>query len=168
MASDVKERIQNIIEAQCEKDAKPKLVSKKKQFPERKVQHEIHKWAKVRGWSLDVVDASSAWNSATESYSKTFVQSGFPDSVGCMPTGRAVYIEFKAPGKRNNLKPHQREFLVNKINLNAFACCSDSVDHLSKLYASWLHLGKEFGPQNSKQLLLDDLPIKKENSLEWD
>jgi hypothetical protein len=60
---------------------------------------------------------------------------GFADCVGVHgPTGIAVFIEFKAPGRTSTLRPAQKHFLREKIKFNGFACVVDSVERLDMIF----------------------------------
>jgi hypothetical protein len=144
------------------------LTPRKYSHPELKTQAEIIKWCRAQGISIDIVDAASAWERGSESYSRTHVRSGFSDAVGVMANGRAIYIEFKAPGKRCTLKEHQREFLIEKINNNAFACCTDSIDHIKNLLFKWKENIRLRYNENARKILIDDLHQKKEKELIFD
>jgi hypothetical protein len=90
---------------------------------------------------------------------------GFADCVGVTPYfGVAAYIELKAPGRRSTLKPHQRDFLLGKISMGAFAVCIDSVELLSETYNEWLALRTEKYFDGAKQYLIGRLPKIKENT----
>lgn len=77
---------------------------------------------------------------------------GFPDMCGNTPDGHSVWIEVKAPGRRNTIRPDQREFLLGKIATNCFAICCDSTQYFDRVSAEWRTSG------NRKALLLKELP----------
>lgn len=96
------------------------------------VQKPCKAWFRRSGWSMFIIDAKAEWNAAAGTFiSSSQVEPGFSDSVGCTPDGTAAFVEFKAPGKRATLKPHQRAFLEDKIRKGCFAICVDSVEGLA-------------------------------------
>jgi len=98
--------------------------------PEKVLEKEIMAYLISIGASVDVVEAS---NYGTDFWKRPAIRAGFSDIVGNLQGGRALYLELKAPGRRNTLKDHQREFLIEKIKSGAFAACVDSVKLLSEL-----------------------------------
>jgi len=171
MIDDYKLRIKKAVEKFNEnllKESQSLTETKKYDCPERKTQHEILKFARSLGWSLDVVDAKNVWDYKTESYSRHVVASGFSDLCGCNDFGHAIYIEVKAPKKRSTLRDHQREFLLTKINKNCFAVCSDGVEHLNKVYLTWLELFKNSEFEKARSFLIADLPCKKDKPFLFD
>lgn len=154
------------------KKNKPKTKRRKNKSPEKTVVKELLKWLKDNGFSADVIEASSYDRVNKIRVHDTKVVAGFTDIVATDMYGFACYIEAKAPKRRSQLKEHQREFIINKINNNAFACVTDSIEHLSHLYNQWILLKlkkteyavlKPLTPaqvtgQSPKKLLLLDLP----------
>ena len=89
------------------------------------------------GFSCDVVESKAVYSAQAGRYLNSQAVAGFPDIVGCDALGRALFIEVKASGKRSTLKEHQRRFLIEKIDKNAFAVCVDGPDLLLKFYREW-------------------------------
>lgn len=107
-------------------------------------------WLKDNDFSCHVIEAKATYNPKAGAYVSAPVIAGMPDVIGCTPDGSACFIELKAPGRLNTLKPHQRAFLLKKLEYGCFAVVVDSVELLSKLYSEWLqgadmfrHLPKE-------------------------
>lgn len=166
---DVKQRIRNAVESFSRKQIDAgKTSCKTYSHPEREVQAEIIKWCRAQKISIDIVSAQNVWDHKTEGYTQQVVRSGFSDAVGVMENGRAIFLEFKAPGKRNTLKEHQREFLIEKIEHNAFACCTDSVEHLKNLLFKWKENIRLRYYENARKILIDDLHKKKEKPFSFD
>lgn len=174
MDDDLKKLLQSPLGKYSKKMAeKPKKKTRRKnKAPEKQVVKQICAWLKSSGFSYDIVEASSFDRTRKVMVHDTKVTAGFSDIVACDPYGFACYIEAKAPGKRSTLRDHQRQFLMNKIENNAFACVTDSVEHLNNLYFTWilnklkkteLCVLKPLTPAQvhrscPKSLLLDDLP----------
>lgn len=106
------------------------------------------------GFSIDVVESKSVFSVAAGRYLRGQAISGFPDIVGCDRHGILVAIECKAPKKRRTLKEHQKEFLRQKIEMNAFAACIDDIETLDKLYLAWLNYRKSNQKTQAQALLL--------------
>jgi len=154
---------------------KPKSPSKKRESPEKKVVAGLCKWLKDYGFSYDIIEASTYDRNNSEGHT-TKVSAGFSDIVAVDRWGFGVFIEAKAPGRRKSgLKEHQYNFLRMKIMNNAFACCTDSAEHLHDLYHKWIVLKLKVrelqvlkpismfqaGQKSPVQLLLADLPVPK-------
>ena len=90
-------------------------------------------------------------------------------SLGCTPDGFCAAVEFKAPGKRGTLKPHQREFLIEKIKRGAFAVCVDSVECLEFIWTQFDRL-RRHDVESAKQLLFNNLPKQNQRGMDdaWD
>ena len=114
----------------------------------------VKKWADECGWSVDIVESRAVYSHDAGRYLDGQTVEGFPDIVGCDITGHALYIECKAPGNWRGLKPHQREFLIKKIERGAFAACVDSVKRLAETYGAWACLPVA----QRKEYLLGALP----------
>jgi hypothetical protein len=101
--------------------------------PEAEVEKLIVKIAPSLGLSLDVIDSKASWNVAAKRFMKSrAAPEGFPDLVGCDLSGRAVFIELKAPGVKS-IRPMQRAFLRKKIDCRAIAGVVRSVQELDNL-----------------------------------
>ena len=111
-------------------------------------------WLERHGFSCHVIESKAVFSKAAGRYLHGQTVSGMPDIVGCAPTGVAVFIEAKAPGKIRSLSDAQREFLLTKIEHRAFAVCVDSAERLDELFAQWTQLQ----PSLAKQYLIGELP----------
>jgi len=109
----------------------PKKVTKKKAQPEKAVQKAIQQAFRVRyNIGLVHVDAGAASMRHGQGVGQgghSATPAGFPDLVGVFPpSGRAVYIEVKAPGnKPTELQTRMLQLLRDK---GAIAMWADSVD----------------------------------------
>ncbi len=120
-------------------------------------------WLESNGWCVDIVESKAVYNFAAGRYDHGQAEAGFSDIVGVTPYfGVAAFIELKAPGKLRTLKPHQRDFLVKKINADAFAVCVDSVELLDDLYVGWKHCRETKAFEGAKIYLKMNLPEVKE------
>lgn len=111
-------------------------------------------WGREHGFSLHQVESKAVFSKAIGRYKRGMTTKGFPDIVGCTPDGIAVFIEGKAPGSLSDLKPHQRDFLLDKILKGCFAVCVDSPQRLALLYDRWKLCPSAMG----KSFLLRALP----------
>lgn len=113
------------------------------------------------GWSVDVMESKSFWNSKAQAWTQHGLKEGTPDVVGCSNEGIAVFIELKAPGRLSTLRESQRHFLEKKIMANSFAVVVDSIDRLSSLYNQWMVMRKELRLIDMRNFLLSYLPKNK-------
>lgn len=112
------------------------------------------KWMQDQGFMIHVVESAAVYSFRAGRYLRGMTTTGMPDMVGALPTGTALFVEAKAPGKRATLRPAQRDFLEKAIGTNAFAVCVDSLDMLTEVYHQWLTVA----PDQRPKLLLDHLP----------
>lgn len=139
--------------------------------PEKIVVIELKKFFKSQpDWfDVHVIEAKANFNEKAGRYMNGAVAPGYPDMSGSDKFGYALFIEVKAPGKRATLRPEQYLFLKRKIEMNAFACCVDSVAMFKDLYKNWLELelpqrqqyllSQIKLPKKLKQILEDDSPL---------
>lgn len=121
-------------------------------------------WLKDTGFSMNRVEARAVFDPHAGRYLRGQTDAGFADAVGVCPCGTAAMVEFKAPGKRSSLKPHQRAWLVSKINHGAFAVCVDSVRCLADVWTGF-KMEKLKGANLAKQYLIAHLPPEKPDPL---
>lgn len=150
MSEEHKKRVRAAMERHHQK-LLPKPARAPSTNPERAFAHQLLKHMRANGFSMDIVD-SSTFNKQAGYHTQSVHTVGFSDLVGCCLEGRAIYIEVKAPGKRNTLRPAQRVFLTAKINSNAFAIVCDSLQSFDVQWASFLL------SVDRKRYLLDQLP----------
>lgn len=115
------------------------------------------KWFKAEGFSMSIVESRAVYCFESGRYLSGQAESGFCDAVGCTPDGLGAFVEFKAPGQRSNLKEHQRQFLLEKINKGAFAVCVDSVECLENIWGQF-QAARRHSRQMGINLLLRHLP----------
>lgn len=138
--------------------------NEKRQSPEKEVEKEVIEWCRKRGFDVSVVESKAVFSRSAQRYLRGQTEAGFSDIAGCDDCGRAVFIELKARGKKNTIRPAQVEFLLRKIRLGAFGVCVDSVDCLNDFYINWSILKKE-SEEKAKNYLLSVLP--KSNQKEY-
>jgi hypothetical protein len=116
------------------------------------------KWFDLHKFSMSIVESKAVFNAEAGRYVDGQAESGFPDAVGCTPTGIGAFVEFKAPGKRASIRPGQYMFLMEKISKGCFAVCTDSVDYLAKAWGQFLHL-RAMDPILAINFLRRELPV---------
>lgn len=121
------------------------------------------KWLKENGFSMNVVEARAVYHPESGKYLRGQTDAGFADAVGCTPDGLAAAVEFKAPGALKRLKPHQRQWIAEKILKGAFACTVDSVALLSEIWFQFKNL-RAIDPALAKDFLLARLPPEPKGS----
>lgn len=142
---------------------KTKRATKNKK-PEARVESAILKALKSHGFCVQKVESKATYSASKGAYFNQSAKSGTSDIVGCAPNGLGVFIEVKAPGKLKTLKPHQAIYLMERARTGAFACCSDSVDHVLELFDKWLALRKS-SVKDAYRFLLEQVPIKLDHEL---
>lgn len=131
-----KKRVQTAIE-NFSKKAYSKPRSKKNERPEAVVVLDVLNFFQTHGCSVERVESKAVFSRSAGRYLRGQTTPGFSDIAGVMPNGRALYIECKAPGRINTLRPEQLLFLIQKAKLNAFVAVVDSVHRLQSLIDSW-------------------------------
>ena len=131
---------------------------RKNKTPEKDVQHDCVRWLMMNNFTGHIYEAKGGYNNT---YGIIAVIRGHSDWAGCDEMGRAVYVEFKAKGKLSTLREHQRNFLIDKIESNAFAVCVDSMDILSRIYSVWNGLVSDRHFERARKFLMDSLPKQK-------
>ena len=109
----------------------PKKLVRKKASPEKDVQKAIQQAFRLR-YNIGLVHIDSGGAGFRSGQGKgqggfSATPAGFPDLVGVFPpSGRAVYVEVKAPGnKPTELQTRMLDLLRSK---GAIAFCADSAD----------------------------------------
>lgn len=143
-----------------EKQAKEVSRRKKRNFkPEKQVEQACVKFMTAQGWDVGIYEAKAVYNPHAGRYLRGVMRAGTVDCQGVMPDGTFVAVEFKAPGRLKTFNSprndRQREYLINKINHNAFGCVVDSAHLLEQIYKAWAN---EKDLSNRKWLLMDFLP----------
>ena len=170
---DYKSRVQKAIETYHDKQLKKDGAGldykppRKNQKPEEEVVKACLQWMRSAGFDVGLVEAKSVYSPELERYLRSQVKAGTSDCFGNNGFGHAVFVEFKAKSKRSTLAPHQRDFLIRKINTFCFAVCVDSEHLLKEFYENWI-LYRKSSAQKARDYLLECLPKQKnqeDNSL---
>lgn len=149
-------------EKQLEKD-KPKRLKTHNAKPEKAVEKACLELMRSWGWSVNIFESKATWNPKAGAWLQQGMKAGTCDCMGSTDDGVAVAIEFKSPGRLSTFNSEkrylQRQFIVDKINANNFACVVDSSDRLALIYSRWKMLRLE--SQNSaRSYLISMLPAK--------
>lgn len=118
------------------------------------------KWFEQKGWRMHIVESKAVFSQDSQRYVTGQLEAGFSDSVGAAPNGLAAFVEFKAPGKRSTLAEHQRDFLIDKIEIGCFGVCVDSVECLEAAWILFCQRRKAGGVKAGIQFLMEHLPKK--------
>lgn len=141
-------------------NSSPQAPRRKNEKPEKDVEKDCVKWMRDNGWSVNIFEAKATYSPEAGRYIQQGMKAGTCDCIGNTDLGVAVAIEFKALGKLSTFNREdnfrQRNFIVTKINSNAFACVVDSVDRLSSIYLRWMELKSDAGA--ARNYLLSMLP----------
>jgi hypothetical protein len=172
MSDDFKKRIQSIIETQHAKDWKKiqrLQAGTKNDDPEKRVGAECLAWMRSNNWDVDIFEAK-ATRTAGGGFHASSMPAGVSDCMGISPIGEALYVEFKAPGKRSTFNTSkgskQRSFLLKKINHYAFGCVVDSKQLLEKTYKEYTEIKNLKGRCAAKFYLLHALPKRRKAAVE--
>jgi len=147
-----KDRIRKAIDSYSQREGPKVITNRKNEKPEAEFLLLLKKYLHGLGWDMTVIEAKANYSESSGRYTHGAVASGYPDMSGNMPSGLAAYIEVKAPGKRNTIRPAQREFLIGKIGTNCFAIVCDSVKYFEQVHGEWLVAS------DKKSYLLSQLP----------
>jgi hypothetical protein len=127
--------------------------------PEKKVEQQVLAWYFQNHWSMSVFDSEMIRGPKNKMVRNPGIPTGCPDTLGCTDQGLAAFVELKKHGFRHICRLSQRQFLERKIQSNAFGIVTDSTEHLSKTYSSWLSLRSE-SLQKAREFLISELPRK--------
>lgn len=155
----VKTAIDNYIIKQDKKTSGPKRRNEK---PEKLVEHACLEWMRNKGWSVQIIESKSTFDPKRQRYISQTTKAGTCDCFGVTDDGYAVFVEFKAQGKRNTFALdknfRQAEYLTSKIRTGAFACVVDSPQLLEETYTNWVNLKSLEGLKPAIEFLLNQLP----------
>ncbi len=158
---DYKHRVKAAIEKYHLRQEKPQQSTKRKNDkPEVEVQKLCLEWMRSCGFDVNVIESKAVFNPSLGRYLNSQASPGMSDCIGNDKDGIAVYVEFKAPGRRSTLRENQLDFLKRKINLKCFSVVVSSHIELQEFYQKWLSLRAQ-DSNLAQQYLLDILPKKK-------
>lgn len=127
--------------------------------PEKTVEKECLTWMRSQGWNVQIFESKATQINGV--WRNQAMKAGNADCQGTIPGGIACYVEFKAPGRlttfNNPKNQRQIDFILAKIDMGAFACVTDSVQHLQSIYNIWKEK-RAVDPTMAKIYLLDALP----------
>jgi hypothetical protein len=122
--------------------------------PEKIVEQKVLSLCLELGLDVDVIDSKATYSQKAKKYLKSrSAPAGISDLIGNNENGLAVWIELKALGKLNTIRPNQRAFLIRKIEKGCFACVVDSPELLSNIYLKFLSLPIIERPNYLKSIL---------------
>lgn len=147
--------------AEQERSHKPKRKNEKPEFELRKI---VLPWLRRNGFSINIIEAKATWSPEAGRYTSGQTAPGVADLFGCTPCGLGCFIELKAPGRRSTLRPGQRAFLTEKIQLGCFGVVIDSVECLEIVWNEFSHR-RRIEPHLAKVLLLKHLPPESKDSM---
>lgn len=157
-------RRQNIINAmeKFERKNEPKVYDKKpaNKKPEKITEKDCMAWMFSNGFNMNVVESKSTYSPTLQRFILSVIKAGVSDSFGNDKWGNAVFVEFKAKHCRAQLRPKQREFLVNKIETNCFALVTDNVFYLEACYRKWFTI-REHSFHSARVFLSEQLPKRR-------
>ncbi len=129
--------------------------------PEKEVERACLAWMRAQGWQVQIYAASSTYSPSAGRWIGQAMKAGTVDCQGLLPDGTFVAVEFKAPGrlKTFNLEKNtrQREYLIQKIKMNAFGCVVDSARRLQMIFDGYKEL-METSKDQAQMFLLRELP----------
>lgn len=157
MDDETRSRIKKSVEKYITKND-PNRVKRKNSSPERDLQKRVIKHLNSIGWSVDCVDSKATFSQSQGRYISQSHAPGLADIIGNDSDGHSVYIEMKAPGRRNTLREAQREFLLKKIASNSFALVADSLEFILINHQVWRQACL---PDQRKDFLTNLLPLEK-------
>jgi hypothetical protein len=142
-----------------QREMSPKERKKRNAKPEKEVETACLTWMRALGWAVEIYESKATFDPRTGHYRQQSMKAGTCDCMGLMPNGTTVAIEFKAPGRLKTFlkesNQRQIDFILTRIEMNAFACVVDSVDRLKAIYEVWTSLKDR---TEAKQYLFDMLP----------
>ena len=156
------DRVREAMENHHAKLANKKQRLTKNKKPEKEVERYCMAWMSDQGWDVQVLEAKATYNPRAGRYLRNqSVAVGTVDCVGTLTNGIFVAIEFKSPGRLSTFAHDrnfaQRDYLLNKIHSGAFACVTDSVARLEKVFAAYQE-ALLVSPDKAKNILLSYLP----------
>jgi hypothetical protein len=152
-----KKNVENAISNFLKKQEPKQNSSQKNQKPEKEVEALVQSRLKELGFFSFVVESKAVFSPEAGRFLGSRVKAGTADILAVSPSGLFCALELKAPGRASTLRDNQRQFLLNAIDKNAFACVVDSVERFDYLWKTFNDLPLRF----RKELLINALPKKR-------
>ncbi len=115
---------------------------------------------------MQILEAKATFDPKIGRWRQQAMKQGTLDCIGSTNEGIGAYIEFKAPGALSTLRPAQRDFILEKINANAFSCVTDSPQRLELIYNRWLYYRRKNDLERAKGVLINALPPLRKTRLD--
>lgn len=126
------------LDSYMQRQLKSPIKRKSHSKPEKEVEKACLAWMRAQGWSVEIYEAKAVFNPQAQRWVSSAMKAGTVDCQGLMRDGTFVAVEFKAPGRLSTFnleKNHrQKDYLVEKIRMNAFGVCVDSARRLAELF----------------------------------
>lgn len=149
-------------------EGKPKESRKHYEKPEKEVEKACLEWMRTQGWSVNIFEAKATFDPRRQRYISQSMKAGTCDCMGNTSEGVSVAVEFKAPGAISSFNSpkriKQKQFIINKILTNCFACVVDSVEKLETIYKQWQFLRAD--GEAARSYLLKALPKVSEKNVQ--
>lgn len=126
------------------------------------IHNELMPWLEENGFDCNVIESKSSYSKERQRYISQHAKPGISDIFGNYKNGLSVFIEAKAPTRRNTLRDNQREFLIRKIRSGCFAICCCDLHYIDKV---WTHF-KTLPSELRIEFLLKELPVKRDEEQE--
>lgn len=157
--SEYKERARRALEKHHESLLKSSAPKRKNQKPEKVVQVACVDWMRIKGWDVQIYEAKATFDPRRQVWRNQAMRAGVSDCMGLDSLGSAVFVEFKAPGRRSSFNSpknfKQKRFLVEKIARGAFGVVVDDVRELERIYLRWIYLATR---EEKIAYLMSELP----------
>jgi hypothetical protein len=157
--SSVKKAINNYFERTSKPSEREKRPKNK--TPEKDLRQLVMKHLKQQGVLVLYVESQAVFSESAARYLHGQVSVGTSDLIGCLPSGRFLAIELKAPGRIRTLKPHQREFLVKVIQMGGIGLVADKIDLIDWILDQCSQIASD---KERVEFLLSQLPTPKQEA----
>ena len=154
-ADEAKKRVQLAMEKFSAKQLPKQKRTIKNGKPEAELVLELKKHLEGLGFSINVIEAKAVYSERAGRYLRGQAAAGLSDLVGNTHLGQSVFIEAKAPGRRNTIRLAQHKFLTEKIRSGCFAIVCDSIEYFNIVWAKYTARNGDL----AKMYLLSELPL---------
>ena len=140
--SDFKARVRRALTNHHANLIKKYASTRKNKKPEKEVEAIAMAWMRAKDWDVEIYEAKATFDPKRQIWRQQAMKAGVCDCMGLDNLANAVFVEFKAPGRRSDFnsdrKYKQKKFLTDKIHRGAFGVVIDSVAELERIYSQWL------------------------------